>query len=166
MTEPSSEAQFVEEMSLFLEEAGLPRMAGRILGWLLVCEPARQTAGELSAALSASKGSISTMTRLLINMGLVERAGVPGRRESFYGVRADAWSELLSVQVSQVSAARALAERGLSVVPAGSGAAGRLEEMRALYSFLERELPALLARWSASRNGARAPLETLAVEVP
>ncbi len=65
-------------LALFFEEMGFPRMAGRILGWLLICDPPEQSAGQLAGVLQASKGSLSTMTRLLIQMGLVERVGLPG----------------------------------------------------------------------------------------
>lgn len=152
---PSPEqAGFIEEMSLFFDQTGLPRMAGRILAWLLICDPPAQTAGELGTALRASKGSISTMTRLLMNTGLVERTGLPGRRENFFRVRPGVWSELLGEQLMRVTAVRRLAERGLEVVaePAGASRA-RLEEMRDLYAFMEAELPALLERWTAGREG-------------
>jgi len=58
--------------------------------------------------------------------------------------------------VGKVSAARALAERGLELVGAQRPGSRRLEEMRDLYAFMERELPALLTRWSAERNGLAA----------
>ena len=55
-------------------------MAGRILGHLLVCDPAHQTAEELARAIQFSRASVSTMTRLLIQSGLVERLVLPGHR--------------------------------------------------------------------------------------
>ena len=42
---------FVEEVGLLFEHAGLPRMAGRILGWLLICDPPHQSPGELAEVL-------------------------------------------------------------------------------------------------------------------
>ena len=66
------EKHFVEEVGLFFEQSGMPRMAGRILGWLLISDPSHQTTSELAEVLLASKGSISTMTRLLIRIGLIE----------------------------------------------------------------------------------------------
>ena len=47
---------FVEEVALVFEEIGLIRMAGRILGWLLISNPPYQSADELAEALQASKG--------------------------------------------------------------------------------------------------------------
>ncbi|HEX7974611.1 MAG TPA: MarR family transcriptional regulator, partial [Anaerolineales bacterium] len=75
---------FVEEVALVFEEIGIARMAGRILGWLLISNPPHQSADELAEALQASKGSISTMTRLLIQADLIERIGLPGERRDYF----------------------------------------------------------------------------------
>ena len=40
MPPTADERQYVEEVALYFEAQGLPRMIGRILGWLLICEPA------------------------------------------------------------------------------------------------------------------------------
>ena len=81
------ERRFVEDFSLYFEQMGYPRSAGRILGWLLICDPPVQSTGELADALGASKGSRSTMTRLLIQVGLIERAGMPGRRRDYSRIK-------------------------------------------------------------------------------
>ena len=71
--------RFVEELGVLLElEAGAPRMVGRVLGWLLVCEPPEQSAAELAERLQASRGSISAATRLLLRMGMIERVRTRG----------------------------------------------------------------------------------------
>ena len=38
---------------------GMTPMAGRMRGWLLICDPPEQTAAELADALQASRGAIS-----------------------------------------------------------------------------------------------------------
>ena len=48
---------------------------------MLICDPPAQSAGELADVLGASKGSLSTMTRLLIQVGLIERAGLRAAAE-------------------------------------------------------------------------------------
>ena len=37
------EKHFVEDISLYFEQMGLPRMAGRVLGVLLICDPPAQS---------------------------------------------------------------------------------------------------------------------------
>lgn len=144
---------FVEEVSVLFEQSGMPRMAGRILGWLLVCDPPPQTSEQLVAGLGASKGSISTMTRLLIRAGFIERIGLPGERRDYFRIKPDAWTQLMRSSMGQITVFRQLAERGLVLLdqePADRTA--RLAGMRDLYAFFEREFPALLARWEQERK--------------
>jgi len=148
------ERHFVEDFSLYFEDMGYPRMAGRILGWLLICTPPVQSAGELVEALQASKGSLSTMTRLLIQVGLIERAGLPGRRRDYFRIKPGAWPQLIRSQMQSMTGLHQMVERGLAMM-AGRGpeVADRLQEAHDLYAFLERELPALLKRWESERSG-------------
>ena len=90
-----TEQQLTEDFGLFFEHLGVPRMAGRILAWLLICDPPEQTMQDLVDALGASKSSISTMTRMLINFRLIERLSLPGERRDFYRVRPDLWRRSL-----------------------------------------------------------------------
>ena len=96
-TSPSEEEKrFVEDIGLIMEEQGRPRIAGRILGWLLICEPPEQSFADLVAVLGVSKGSVSAMTRLLLEGGLIERVPVPGDRQTYYQMAPDAWSRVLT----------------------------------------------------------------------
>ena len=110
------ERHFVEDFSLYFEQMGYPRMAGRILGWLLICDPPVQSAGELADVLGASKGSLSTMTRLLIQVGLIERAGVPGRRRDYFRIKPGAWPQLIKVQMQSMTGLHQMVERGLAML--------------------------------------------------
>jgi hypothetical protein len=42
----------LEEIALLLEGAGLPRMAGRVLAWLLAADPPEETPREIGEGLS------------------------------------------------------------------------------------------------------------------
>lgn len=141
---------YAEEIGLYFEQLGLTRMAGRIIGWLLVCDPPEQTMHQLAEALHASKGSISSMTRLLIQLGLVERISIPGERRDYFRLRKNAWGHVMEARLVEVRRLREMAERGLDVLADEPPAARRrLAEMRDLYAYFERELPALIARWNA-----------------
>lgn len=137
--------RWVEETALLFEGAGLPRMAGRVLAWLLVAEPGEPTAKEIGEALAASKGALSPALRLLVRLHLVERLRRPGERADRYAVRLGAWRRLLLEKVRTLSLYREQAEKGLALV--GEVRGKRLREMRDLYAFFERELPKLLERF-------------------
>ena len=144
---------FAEQFGLFFEQNGLPRMAGRIFAWLLVADDPLQSMSDLAEALQASKSSISTTTRLLIRLGLLERVSLPGHRRDYYRVRPGYGPQLMVGKVLVVRAARELMEEGLALA-ADTNVETRamLEELRDLYAFLERELPRLLERWQAERT--------------
>ena len=110
------ERHFVEDFGLYFEQMGYPRMAGRILGWLLICDPPSQSAGELAEVLAASKGSLSTMTRLLIQVGLIERVGLPGQRRDYFRIKPGAWPQLIRSQMQSMTGLHQMVERGLTML--------------------------------------------------
>lgn len=147
---------FVEEMGLLWEESGIPRMRGRIIGWMMVCSPARQTASQLAEFLSASKGSISTNTRALLQMGILERVAVPGERATYFQISEGAWQRFIMAEMDRITLFREGAERGLALLAdAPDERRSRLLEFHDLFSFIEREYPLLLqhyAEWQATRE--------------
>ncbi len=125
---------------------GMPRMTGRVFAWLLVCDPAEQTAAQLAEALDASKGSISGATGMLVRVGLVDRLHIRGERADRFRLRPNAWDDQVRDQGAE--AARALVAQGLEAL-AGEPASrrARLEEMDALYAWWQSRMPELLAEW-------------------
>jgi DNA-binding transcriptional regulator GbsR (MarR family) len=144
--------RFIEEVGILFELDGLPRMAGRIFGWLLISSPPHQSPADLVQVLQASKGSISTMTRLLIQIGVIERISLPGQRRDYFRIKPNVWSEVFRQRMAQIVAFRELAERGLLVL-AGEDpkVCQRLEEMRDMHAFFEQEFPMLIERWQTQR---------------
>jgi DNA-binding transcriptional regulator GbsR (MarR family) len=149
----NDQQRFIEEFGLFAEAIGLPRMAGRILAWLLICDPPEQTMPDLTEALQASKSSISTMTRLLIQFRLVERTTLPGQRRDYYRVPPDFWERWLEDSVNKIAEFRKLAGRGLALLDHESTQRRRrLQDMHDVYLLLEEEYPRLVAQWKERRN--------------
>lgn len=145
--------RFVEEVGISFEDMSLPRMAGRILGWLFISDPPYQSIGELAEALMASKGSISTMTRLLTQLNLIERFSLPGVRHDYFCIRPEGWHHLAKQKGDQIKVMRQLCERALELLK-GEAQGNRewLEEMHDMYAFFEREFPTLLERWEQERK--------------
>ena len=59
-------------------------MAGRIFAVLLTSEKEYMSADEIADYLHASRGSVSTMIRMLVQISLVKRVSVPGERKRYY----------------------------------------------------------------------------------
>jgi DNA-binding transcriptional regulator GbsR (MarR family) len=155
--QPFERIHFVEEVGLMFELVGFPRMSGRILGWLLIADPPQQSTTDLVEVLQASKGSISTMTRLLIQIGLIERVSLPGKRRDYFQIKPHAWSQLTKQRIAQITTFRQLAEKGLTLLDeASTESKARLQEMHDIHAFWERELPLLDERWEQEQRHRRA----------
>jgi len=93
--------QFVERMGLLWEGQGLPRIAGRMLGFLtLQGEPA--TLDEIAAALGVSKASVSVDARRLERLGLVDRVSRPGDRRDYYVIGEDLLAHALELRLESM----------------------------------------------------------------
>lgn len=144
--------EWVEQLSILLERDGLPRMAGRIFAWLLVCAPPEQSMEDLAAAVQGSKASMSTMTRLLAQAGLVEKVRSPGARRDAFRIRPGQWQQLWRARMQLLEEAASLTGRGLALLDGRPPALrARLEELHDQYRFIGRHLPALLARLERRR---------------
>lgn len=157
----NEEKKFIEEVGIVFEQTGLPRMAGRIFGWLLISDPPYQSPAELAEVLMASKGSISTITRFLLQLGLIERFIIPGERHDHFRLRQDGLKRTMRRGLEdEIKMFRQLAEHGLELIGSKASLSRQwLEEMRDSYTFLEREFPVLLERWEKqqARNRAKPP---------
>jgi DNA-binding transcriptional regulator GbsR (MarR family) len=139
---------FADDIGLFYEELGYPRVWGRVLGWLLVCQPTTQSADDLASALHASRGSISMATQALIRAGMVERQTLRGDRRTYYRIRPGSWTTLFEEQTRMATKLRELAERGRTLLNGESAERRhRVEELHDLTAFYEQEAPLLLERW-------------------
>lgn len=149
----SGESQFVEEMGQFLAGLGMTPMAGRMWGWLLICEPTEQTAADIATALQASRGAISGTARILANAGLIRRGTKPGDRREYFSAPPEALESMIGSAASIYRQMRTIAERGLMATtdrsPAGRA---RLEEFRDVMAFVEMEVPALIDRFLRERK--------------
>ncbi|MEM6928776.1 MAG: MarR family transcriptional regulator [Myxococcota bacterium] len=143
--------RYIEEFALFYEDLGLPRIAGRILALLLVCDPPSRTAAQLTDELGASKASVSQMTRLLITVGFIERFGVRGSRAAHFRVRDDGFEAMFTQQIVALTALGPMAARGVELVGPGDRA-DRLRKLRALLRFFEEAMPEMLERWRVERG--------------
>lgn len=148
-------AGYAEDFGLLFEGFGLPRMVGRVLGVLLTSPKLDLSAEELAEALQASRGSISSATRTLVTMGLVQRRTKPGERRDYFQMKPGAWDELMRRELESLKTFRQMAERGLGLVDSEDDAArSNLEEMRQFYAYWETELPAVLERWEEAKKEA------------
>jgi DNA-binding transcriptional regulator GbsR (MarR family) len=149
-----SAERFVEEIGLVFDSMHLPRMAGRVLGAILLGPTDGMTASDLAETLQASKGSISNMTQLLMHYRFVDRTVRAGDRRDRFVIRSGAWARMMLWRVELLQRLQELAVDGLELL-GPDGNPEPLQEVRDMYAFLERELPKLFERFEETRDLAR-----------
>ncbi len=153
----AAEERFIEGMGLALEEDRLPRIAGRLVG-LLILSPQPLRFDHLAERLRVSRGSISTNTRLLENMSVIERVTRPGDRRDYFQINEQ--PGLLQRVVDRFRDRQAMAEemkQALRPSADGTGVvADRLDGFIRFYGILADSLRTVLNAME-SRDGNSRP---------
>jgi hypothetical protein len=151
------QASFVEEMGQYLSSIGMTPMSGRMLAWLLICDPAEQTAAELSDMLRASRGAISGAARALETAGFIRRSRRRGDRREYFSVPPGAIHALVSGAGAIYHRLEAITAHGIGVVAdLPPPKRERIEEFHDFVAYVERLVPALLEQYLRDRDAARA----------
>lgn len=118
MKPSSDQHDFIEHMGRWWETGTGSRTAGRILGWLMICEPPHRSGNQLAEELDVSRGSVSTQIRLLESLNFVERLTFPGDRARYYQMKPDVWIEVMASEMEHLERMEAILAAGARVVPA------------------------------------------------
>lgn len=116
MADLEARLAWVERVAGYLANDGMPPIAGRVLGWLMICEPAEQSAAEIASAISASRASLTNNLRLVVAAGFVTKHGRAGERTAYYRINDDAWGAVVRAQVASIATFQAIAQDGITLV--------------------------------------------------
>lgn len=142
----ADEQEFVERVGRQFEADGVPRIGGRLYGFLLLQDEPRSL-DELAQALRVSKASISTNARLLVQRGLMERVTRPGDRRDFYAPATDL-AGVLELRLRRVREMTELLSFGAGAVPDDRpAAADRLHRMARFNAEAADRLQDLMESW-------------------
>jgi DNA-binding transcriptional regulator GbsR (MarR family) len=122
-------------------------MAGRMFSLMLLREDELITQAELAETLDASAGSISTMIRLLEQLGFVERVSLPGHRRDRFRLTPD---PLVEMSVRRIEGAREISKlirATRSTDSLGPVADARLARALSFYEFFIDEMDRALIEW-------------------
>jgi DNA-binding transcriptional regulator GbsR (MarR family) len=140
------ELELCEGFGRLFEGTGNTRIAGRLVGWLLLCDPPEQTPAQLVEVLGISKASVSTELRWLEQLGVVERTTLPGDRRSYWRIATSAWVDLMERRMRMIDRFVELADQGLALMQhEASTRRTRLTEMRRMHVQLQRSMQIVLA---------------------
>ncbi len=126
--------QFIEDMGLLTEGEGLPRIAGRIIG-LLIVEDKPIGFSALAERLQVSRASISTNTRLLQTLGVIERLTRPGERQDYFQIAANPYLRFLQGASDRLAKSKAVVQQAQATLGRRHEKAGkRLDELFAYFN--------------------------------
>jgi DNA-binding transcriptional regulator GbsR (MarR family) len=150
---PDTETIFIERISLSFEHLGMPRLAGKILGLLLISDPPAQSLVEISQQLKFSKSAVSVTMRYLMGLELIEKVPSPLPRQDYYSFKPGGWITYLQSWLDLMKGLHRTTEEGLKLINSKPPELkARLMEAHDLFSILENELPALVEDLRSSQK--------------
>ena len=142
-----AKSEFVERLALCAEEDGMPRIAGRMIAFLMVHDGACSL-DDLAEALQASKASVSTNARFLEERGILKRTSTPGDRRDFYEISPSPWENSIVSAQRKVQRFRDVIQESLATMPLSEKTARRrMREAVVFYDFLINSLRENHQKW-------------------
>lgn len=143
----SASQTFIEQMGLMAEREGMPRIAGRLLGFLLI-DGGMHSLDDLAEILQVSKASISTNTRVLENLQVIKRTTIPGDRRDFFQIGENPGEQMFEMARQRLEEPRRLFETTALALPDEmEEARGRLAAWTSFYAFLLDDIERRIDRW-------------------
>lgn len=140
---------FVEETGILFESMGMTRMAGRILGFLMVTDKEMVSFDELTQVLQASKSSISTNVKALIQIKFIKPVTNPGERKTYYMLSHDiSWSDIFNSKLKELNSLISVFNKALSLrANKNDKPAQWVDKAMEFYEWMGKEFPKLMEKW-------------------
>lgn len=137
---------FIERIGLSVEADGLPRIAGRIMGFFVIHGgPVSFT--ELAERLQVSRGSVSTNARLLAGLGVIDRISLPGDRQDYYQLSERPYVRLIEGYIKRQQAMEIVVQDVQGKLPTSMKATrARLRDLHAFYKTAAEQLQLLVKK--------------------
>jgi len=139
----------VEDVARLLMPWGVPPVAARLYGYLLLC-PRPVSLDQITEDLAISKSSASVAARLLESYTLARRHGEVGTKRALYAVTDD-YEAMIRQQNRLLDALAAQLNAGAAIA-ASETVSARLEEMADFYRVMRGAMDDAMSRWKRSRR--------------
>lgn len=136
----------------YAERYGFPPVAGRLIGYLYVCQPAKQSINDIADALLTSRSAINNAVKMLETQKLINRSRPAGNRADLISLNSLTWENMGFDPTEYLQMAN-LAREGLALL--GDASPERkeaLETVLSLNEFLAKRLPQLYEEWYVYRQ--------------
>ncbi len=141
--------RFMEDVARLLTPWGVPPVAARLYGYLLLC-PRPVSLDRITGDLGISKSSASVAARLLESYTLAQRHADPGTKRALYAV-ADDYEAMIRQQNRLLDALAGQFNAGAGLV-ASKAVSVRLQEMADFYRVIRSAMEGAISRWKHGRR--------------
>lgn len=147
----SNQAQqrFIEDVARVLLPWGVPPIAARLYGYLLLC-PRPASLDQITDDLSISKSSASVAARLLESYTLARRHPEAGTKRALYAATED-YDTMIRQQNGLLEALADQLNAGAKIASSRVVSA-RLDEMAAFYRVMRGAMEDAMGRWKRRRS--------------
>jgi DNA-binding transcriptional regulator GbsR (MarR family) len=140
-------SRFTDRLALLFENDGLPPIAGRVFGLLLLSDDALSL-DELAEDLGVSKASASTNARLLAQLGVVEQVRRTGSRRDYYRMVPDLFERSMAQRLARWQRFTEAIGEGRRTLPLASAEVReRLERYENAFGYMVDAIGRALAQW-------------------
>jgi DNA-binding transcriptional regulator GbsR (MarR family) len=143
------EQRFMEDVARLLLPWGVPPVAARLYGYLLLC-PHPVSLDEITRDLGVSKSSASVATRLLESYTLAHRHREAGTKRALYAAAED-YEGMIQQQNRLLDALAKRLSAGARIVTS-KRVGTRLEEMADFYRVMRGAVEHAMSRWNRARQ--------------
>jgi hypothetical protein len=141
--------RFIEDVARLLVPWGVPPLAARLYGYLLLC-PRPVSLDQITEDLGISKSSASVAARMLESYTLARRHSEPGTKRALYAV-ADDYETMVRQQNRLLDALAGQFNAGTEIA-ASKAVSARLKEMADFYRVMRGAMEDAMSRWKRGRR--------------
>ena len=147
----SLQSDFIEKFCMVAEQDGFPRIAGRIMGFLMINE-GPYTLDEMADELQISKTSASTNARLLEQHGVIEKVVKSGDRRDFYRLADDHWERMFDVAMKRMQKFHDVLDKTIESLPTDQAyGRRRFSEAQRCHEFILKNFEYRIEEWRHER---------------
>lgn len=146
------ERSFVGKVAdYYFANDGMERDRGRVIGWLMICDPWRQTASQLSATLEVPRETVDRIvqqiTPLNDDKSVFAREGELTDPDYTVWMQENRWAPKIEKIFADLPALHKIITSGLEVIDGASDdRRRRLANMERFLGYVSAEVPRILAR--------------------
>ena len=144
--------KYIEDSALLFEQVGMTRMAGRIFGYLIICDEDAVSFDKICETLQASKGGISTNLKQLLQTGLIEQATYSGDRKTYYRASHVHIGDITASRLNLMKKFAELFSKGRRLKTRDDDVSEWLGETAVFYQWMEKKMEEMMDEWESNKE--------------